>query len=113
MQLIRTAASHPDFIALVSLLDKELAVRDGDDHAFYAQFNTVDTIRHVVIAYDAGMPVACGAIKTYDDETVEVKRMYTLESHRGLGIASMILGALETWAKELGYQRCILETGMN
>jgi putative acetyltransferase len=113
LNLIRANSTHPDFIAMVSLLDKELAIRDGDDHAFYAQFNKVDTIRHVVVAYKDDIPVACGAIKPYDDHTMEVKRMYTLESHRGLGIASMILSALEAWAAELGFRRCILETGLN
>ena len=113
MNLIRISPSHPDFIALVSLLDKELAIRDGDDHAFYAQFNKVDTIRHAVIVYEEDRPVACGAIKPYDDVTMEIKRMYTLESHRGKGLASMILAALEVWVVELGYHRCILETGLN
>lgn len=111
--LTRTTASHPDFIHLVKRLDVELAIRDGDEHAFYAQFNTIDTLRHVVVAYDGDIPVACGAIKPYKDETVEIKRMYTMEFHRGQGLASMVLSELEKWASELGYKRCILETGLN
>jgi GNAT superfamily N-acetyltransferase len=37
--------------------------------------------------------------------------MYVLDHFRGQGIATKILGQLELWAEELGYQKCILETG--
>ena len=37
--------------------------------------------------------------------------MFVPESHRNKGIASEILQALEIWSKELGYKKCILETG--
>jgi len=42
---------------------------------------------------------------------MEVKRMYVLPQHRGKGLATRILTGLESWAKELSYQKCILETG--
>jgi GNAT superfamily N-acetyltransferase len=55
--------------------------------------------------------VACGAFKTFDADSVEVKRMYTREEFRGKGIASMLLENLEIWAKEMGYSKAVLETG--
>ena len=111
IEAIRTNSGNPDFISLVKLLDADLAVRDGDEHAFYAQYNKVDAIRHVVVAYAGGRPVGCGAIKEFENGTMEVKRMYTLPEFRGKGIASQLLAELEKWAAELGYQKCILETG--
>jgi len=42
---------------------------------------------------------------------MEIKRMYVLENRRGEGIASVILRELEKWALELGYGKCLLETG--
>jgi uncharacterized protein YdcH (DUF465 family) len=42
IRTIRTDAFNPDFLQLNSQLDAELAIRDGKDHAFYAQYNTVD-----------------------------------------------------------------------
>jgi GNAT superfamily N-acetyltransferase len=42
---------------------------------------------------------------------MEVKRMYVPLEHRSQGIASLVLQELENWAKELGYKKCILETG--
>ena len=111
--LLHTTTSHPDFIDLVCLLDAELKQRDGENHAFYAQFNKVDSLIAVIVAYANEVPVGCGALKAYEADTAEIKRMYTLESHRGQGIASLILHSLEQKAADLGYARCILENGMN
>jgi len=107
----RTSSDDLAFIALVKLLDADLAIRDGADHSFYSQFNKIDKIKHVVIAYDEALPVACGAIKEFAPDTMEVKRMFTLPEVRGQGAASLILHELETWAAEMNFKRCVLETG--
>jgi putative acetyltransferase len=109
--LLKTNSENTDFIGLVKLLDADLAIRDGDEHSFYAQFNKIDKIKHVVMAYEAIAPVGCGTIKYFDEISMEVKRMFVQPGQRGTGIASKILSALETWASELGYKKCILETG--
>lgn len=109
--IFRTDSTHPDFIELVKLLDADLARRDGEEHAFYAQFNTIDRIKHAVVAYENEQPTACGAIREYDSDTVEIKRMYTLPRWRGKGLATFVLVGLERWAAELSYKRCVLETG--
>ena len=85
---------------------------DGRDHDFYDQFNKIDKIKHAVVAYSGELPVACGAIKEFDPDTMEVKRMFTDDSHRGKGLATQVLAELEKWALELGYSKCILETGL-
>jgi len=112
MNCIRTDSGNRDFQELVTYLDKDLSIRDGNDHAFYAQFNRIDMIKHVVVAYQNGFPVACGAIKEYDEDTMEVKRMYTVPDYRGKGFATIIIKELENWASELNYSKCILETGI-
>ena len=109
--LIRTDSENKDFIALVKLLDAELAELDGDEHVFYAQLNKTDNIKHVIIAYENDRPISCGAIREYSSTTTEVKRMYTLPESRSKGIATKVLNELEKWASELSYQKCILETG--
>jgi GNAT superfamily N-acetyltransferase len=111
MQIKRTDSNDPHFIQLVSELDKDLAVRDGTEHAFYSQYNTIQHIRHAIVVYDNNVPIGCGAIKEYDKQSVEVKRMYTLPAYRGSGVAMAALTELEQWAADLGYQRCVLETG--
>lgn len=111
IQLVRTNSENKNFTELVTFLDLDLALRDGEDHSFYAQFNKIQLIKYVVLAFENNIPVACGAIKEFDSSTFEVKRMYTNPSYRGKGIAAKILFELEKWAKELGYKKCILETG--
>lgn len=108
---IRTDSENKDFRELIKHLDADLAIRDGSEHAFYAQFNKVDMIKHVVIAYDDKVPVGCGAIKKLSSDSMEVKRMYTSPESRGKGIASIVLTELEKWSAELSYQKCLLETG--
>jgi len=107
----RTTSADNDFINLVRLLDADLAIRDGDDHAFYDQFNKIDTIKYAVVAYENNLPVACGALKLFREGVMEVKRMFVLKEHRGKGIASLVLLELEHWAAELGIKKIILETG--
>ncbi len=107
----RTDSDDPDFKALVKLLDADLAERDGAEHGFYAQFNKIDKIRHAVVCFENGQPIGCGAIKEFSDEAMEVKRMYVSPDGRKKGIATRVLTELETWANELGYAKCVLETG--
>ncbi|NJB70317.1 GNAT superfamily N-acetyltransferase [Saonia flava] len=111
IRLLRTNSSNQDFIDLVNMLDADLAIRDGEDHDFYHQFNSIDQIKYAVTAYENDIAVGCGAIKDYDSKAMEVKRMFVLPESRGKGIASLLLRELENWASELGYQKCILETG--
>jgi GNAT superfamily N-acetyltransferase len=111
IECIRTNSDHTDFRQLVSELDADLSIRDGDDHAFYDQFNKIDKIKYAIIAYEDGIAVGCGAIKEYSPEAMEVKRMYVLPERRGLGIASVILKELERWTVEMQFNKCLLETG--
>ena len=112
IKLQRTDANNPDFKELIILLDAGLAISDGEDHQFYIQFNKTDEIRYVIVAYENSKAVACGAIKKYDENTMEVKRMFTSTQSRKKGIAGMILSELQNWAIEMDYTRLILETGI-
>jgi GNAT superfamily N-acetyltransferase len=109
--LVRSNSENKDFILLVKQLDDYLAELDGEEHAFYNQLNKIDKIKHVIVAYENNKPVGCGAIREHSPTSMEVKRMYTLPQYRGKGIATKILNELETWASELAYRKCVLETG--
>jgi len=107
----RTDSENKDFQDLIDKLDADLAERNGEKNDFFAQFNKTNLIKNVIIAYSDNIPVGCGAIKVYDNNTMEVKRMFVLKEQRGKNIAGTILNNLEQWAKELSYNKCILETG--
>lgn len=112
MNLLRTNVTNLDFVQLVAQLDAYLTITDGDEHDFYDQYNGLDDIKYVVVLYEDEKALACGAIKAFSDTAMEVKRMYTEPDARGKGYASRILQHLEQWAKELGYAKCVLETGI-
>lgn len=113
IKYIRTTSDNKDFQKLVTELDEDLKIRDGDDHPFYAQYNKIDSIKYVIVVYENETHIACGAIKEYSQHTMEVKRMYVSINKRGKGIASSILKELEKWTVELKCNKCILETGKN
>jgi putative acetyltransferase len=110
-ELKRTTSDNPDFRKLIILLDQDLAIRDGAEHAFYAQYNSIATIQHVVVCYENGEPVGCGAFKPFDDQTVEIKRMFVSPENRSKGIGYRVLQELEAWASEINYAFGVLETG--
>lgn len=107
----RTASDNPGFRLLVAELDRYLAIRNGEANDFFAPFNQIDRIKHVVLAFENDGVTGCGAMKEYDTGCMEIKRMFVPVEQRGKGIATAVLTELETWARELGYHRCILETG--
>ncbi len=112
-KLVRTNSKHIEFINLVEKLDAELAIRDGDDHDFYHQFNSISSLQYVVVLFINNEAIGCGAIKPFEQKSMEIKRMYVLPEHRGYGYASVILNELECWANELQFEYCVLETGIN
>lgn len=111
LNILRTDSGNKNFLQLVKELDKDLAERDGKERDFYNRFNKLDKIKNVIVVYEGDIPAGCGAVKKYSYDTMEVKRMFTLPQFRSRGIASLVLAELEKWAMELGYTKCILETG--
>lgn len=109
--LKRTDSGDAGFKTLVVLLDQDLAIRDGDEHDFYNQFNKIVNINHIVVCYDEEKPIACGAFKEYETGVAEIKRMFVLPQYRGHRLGAKVLHELELWALEKGYETCILETG--
>lgn len=66
----------------------------------------------VFIARDeTGRPVGMGALKVFDGDMAEVKRMYTLPEVRGQRIGVALLDTIETLARQKGIRVLKLETG--
>ena len=111
IKLKRTDSKNNHFINLVAFLDADLKIRDGVEHNFYDQFNKIDGLKNVVIAFENEVALGCGAFKIHENSVVEIKRMYVSPIGRRKGIASKVLTELENWAQELNFKKCILETG--
>jgi len=108
----RTNSYDLDFRTLIKRLDKELLSRYGDKQVEYDQFNIIEDLDTVVVAYADKTPIGCGCFKKFDSDSVEIKRMYVSENQRGKGIGALLMLELENWAIETGFKNMVLETGI-
>jgi len=111
LKLERTTHENGAFRRLIAELDEDLNSRYGELQKQYNGFNRVEKIDTVVIVQTENEAVGCGCFKPFDNETVEIKRVFVQKSFRGNGIADAILKELETWAAELEFTAAVLETG--
>lgn len=112
-EFVRTDGKNEDFIENCRLLDMDLDRRVGRQikREKYQKFNQLDEIREAIVVYEDQKLAGGGAIRKYDDDTVELKRVFVHNEYQGRGIGSRLVSLLMEWAAELGYQRMILETG--
>jgi len=112
IRIERTDSFDKNFQLLVKQLDVDLYNIIGGEQSQFDEYNDIESIRHAVVVYYDGFPVGCGAIREYSVSEMEIKRMFVLKEKRGQGVATVVLKELEKWSKELGYEKCILETGI-
>ena len=110
--ILKADSSSPDFIKLIKLLDDDLNERYGELQKQYAKHNTVDYLSDVIIIYKNQGPVACGAVKEYNTDNIELKRIFVMKEHRRQGLSKLIIKELEKLGKSKGYKYALLETGM-
>lgn len=113
MRFEYTDGCNKDFIELCHGLDDFLnqLVGGEENRAEYVQYNKLDDIHDVVVAYQEDEPIGCASFKRYHDECAEVKRVFVKEKYRGLGVSKQLMEILEKRAKEKGYKFFILESG--
>ena len=113
MDFKRTDGKDKDFIENCRLLDIDLDRRVGKKikRDKYKKFNQIDEIQQAIVVYEGNKAVGGGAIRRYNDEDIELKRVFVHAEYQGQGIGSKLVSLLIEWAEELGYQRMILETG--
>ena len=107
----RTNSDDPHFQDLIIALDKDLWVRYPEIQQDYEVLDKVKNIPTVVVAYVNALPVGCACFRPFDNNSVEIKRMFVHADQRGQGIAYNMLKELETWAISQGFSRAVLETG--
>lgn len=113
MDFRRTDGNNKDFIENCKLLDMDLDRRVGKkiDRNKYTKYNLLDEIQEAIVVYEDNKAIGGGAIRKYDKDNIELKRVFVHPEYQGQGIGSKLVSLLIEWAMELGYKRMILETG--
>ena len=101
---------------LLEALDAELVARYDNEDEVFPVHRAVDFAPPrgtFLLATDDGVAVGCAGLRaTSSGETAEVKRMYVTPAARGRRLGEQLLDALLDAARQLGYARLILETGL-
>jgi GNAT superfamily N-acetyltransferase len=97
---------------LIDQLCTELSARYGTPPSPFSPSEAAGLRTVFLVARLDRELVGCGAIRRIDDDTAEVKRMYVAPAGRRRGIARRILSELERRAREFGYRKVWLETGI-
>ncbi|WP_394615725.1 GNAT family N-acetyltransferase [Lentzea sp. JNUCC 0626] len=114
LEVRRVRQSDPIAAPLVAELTYEYTTRYGPSGAQEMQ-RPADVFEppngQFLLLVEAGEAVAGGAFMRYDDETAEMKRIWTHSGHRRRGLARRVLLELEAEARTFGYSRIYLTTG--
>ncbi len=119
LRIIDAAPTDPVAVELIAELSAEVATRYaeqfpvvGDGRSNYRPDAFNPERDAFVMAWRNNDAVGCGALRQFDHERVEVKRMYVRPSGRGLGVGRALLTELEARAAAMGYRAVLLETGI-
>jgi GNAT superfamily N-acetyltransferase len=114
--VVRAAASDPVLAPLLRDLMIEYSTRYGGPSPYTtltevpaSDFAPPDGA-FLALTQD-GETIAGGAVRRYDEQTAEVKRVWTSSRHRRRGLARRLMAELEAAALALGYARIHLTTG--
>ncbi|QEE60452.1 GNAT family N-acetyltransferase [Salinibacterium sp. dk2585] len=102
---------HADSTMLHSAQRAEISAAYGNVDSDPSEPTTSENVTAFVVAYTDGMPAGCGGLRAVADDEFEVKRMYVTPAHRGTGVSTAVLAALEGIARDRGVRRLVLETG--
>ncbi|MDI2098395.1 GNAT family N-acetyltransferase [Ruicaihuangia caeni] len=127
--ILRVDVEHADSVLLRAAQRAEIAARYRDPAREPGRLSSED-FSAFYLAYVDGMPAGCGGVMCLGDESAdaatgsdggafpagftdaaEVKRMYVSPAYRGTGIAPQLLAEIESFAREQGRTRLVLETG--
>ncbi|WP_084701134.1 GNAT family N-acetyltransferase [Cryptosporangium arvum] len=113
IEVRRVPLTDPDVVPMFAELTEEYAARYGHRHDLYALPDGEFDPPHgtLLVLREHGKPIAGGAFRRYDEDTAELKRIWTHTDHRRRGLARRVVAELERVAGELGYRHVYLTTG--
>ena len=118
------AVRTPEDVAVLRDLFQEYAEWLSKDHGISLEFQGIDAELaslpgkyapprgEALLAFGPDdAPYGCIAVRPFDDETCEIKRLYVPPVARGRALGKALITEILTIAKAAGYQRVVLDTG--
>src|SRR6185295_947545 len=112
--IVEARPDSPVAVELMTELDTHLTPHlypPESRHAFSVDKLLRENVAFFITHYD-DKPAGCGAIKLFDTEYGEVKRMFVRPVYRGLGLGKKMLEHLAAYAREHEINLLRLETGI-
>jgi GNAT superfamily N-acetyltransferase len=100
---------------LILALNAELSARYPEAGATHFRLDEEEVAPGrgvLLLCRKQGMAIGCGALRTLDQTSAELKRMYVVPAERGHGVGRVLLDELLRHARALGRTRLVLETGV-
>ena len=113
LRIERVGFGHPDALRLIEEVQQEYVRRyGGQDETPVDPAEFAPPLGTFLVAHVGASAIGCAGLRRHGDDTVEVKRMFVRPEHRRRGHARRMLHALEDVAREQGFRRVVLETGL-
>ena len=111
METILTDEKDERFKNLVAELDKGYFERIGDDLQKYESYNEFKNPHVVILALDRNDAVACASYRTFNENSVELKRVFVKREYRKRGITYCLIKELEKSIINNNFKHSYIVTG--
>jgi carbonic anhydrase len=114
---IRAAAGAADletarelFLEYAAWLQEDLCFQGFDQELATLPGKYAPPDGRLFLACRDGKPIGCVALRRFDADSGELKRLYVQPDHRGYGVARALGAAAIEAARAIGYRRVVLDT---
>lgn len=108
---LKTTKENEIFITLCSALNAEFArLLSGAVNPTATRADKTGDFTDVILAFAGSVPIACIALRPFDKDTAEIKRMYVIPEMRNSGIGTKLIEKITAVALGKGCKFLVLET---
>ena len=104
------AAARALFLEYAAWLQEDLCFQGFEEELATLPGKYAPPDGRLFLACRDGAPIGCVALRRFDADSGEVKRLYVKLEDRGHGVAHALTAAVIAAAREIGYRRLVLDT---
>jgi GNAT superfamily N-acetyltransferase len=112
LEIVAVGFDDPRAAGLLADFGTDMGVRYPGGQGSHASGHDFDPPGTFLLALDAGTPAGCAGLRPHGAGEGEVKRLWVAPAGRGRGTARALLAALVAHARQQGWSRLVLETGL-